>query len=254
MSNNSVEIQSDELANSSYTLDLSYLGLTDEKIESFLREVKEENSIDEMGWYGIYVDKITAIELDGNELTKIPNDITIFVNLFDLSLSANKIKELSPVLNQMTKLTHLNLQGNEIKDFSVLKEHPQVKSSNDPFYLDLGIYVSFNTKLTKRYLTKCQEWQPGWIFDESINMQSIICKELGSEFILRELGAKKIDDWNTSDGITRYTLYKVTTVSDVPKYIFCVYFRQSSQNRLFPANVPILHNLCDVEIVKWIES
>lgn len=113
------------------TLNLSYMNLSDNDLEVILNNnifVKKDSQ-------DIKVDlnKIVSINLSYNNLTRIPEKI-FSLNLQDLRMSNNHIKEIPDLINGFRNLKFLNLSNNKISqrpDFNDLEKLSDINLSNN---------------------------------------------------------------------------------------------------------------------------
>lgn len=111
-------------------------------------------------------DKVYYLDLSGQNLTNIPEEIEYFPNLYSLNLSNNNTKEINiPEKSQFYKLRRLSLQKNRLTHVP-----DAVKQCADLVYLDLGenkieiIETDINRCKSlvdlKIYQNRIQYWSP----------------------------------------------------------------------------------------------
>ncbi len=102
-------------------IDLSEKNLTNQEIESILKQIKNPENI-------------KTVNLSYNRLTKIPKSIFNFRNLEELDLTYNNIKSISNNISMLNKIKKLMLTSNPLKN-GLPKEVGQVSLE----YLEIDI-------------------------------------------------------------------------------------------------------------------
>jgi len=97
--------------------------------------------------------QIIALKIKGYDLISVPEEIKEMKNLVILSLSFNKIKDIS-LVSTLLKLTALNLSSNLIENISPLKSIKNLKWLNLQFNLIYSIEpLKLLTEITKLFLS-----------------------------------------------------------------------------------------------------
>jgi leucine-rich repeat protein SHOC2 len=133
--------------------------------------------------------------LDYNRLTSLPESIGNLTRLSYLDLEGNQIRELPESMANL-RIVELNLNDNPLTDLSILQSLPQLDTV---WFLDVD--------LPRRYWTKLSEWKPEWLLDEdNVEIRRSIIQTCGYDRICQQLGAIELDTWR------EYTLLKIDAI------------------------------------------
>jgi hypothetical protein len=113
---------------------------------------------------------LVYLYLENNHLTSLPDRFGNLTNLRYLNIGGNKIDRLPESFINLSKLQGLWLVGNPLKDFSILQKLPSLQ-----FVRFIGTGSFYH-----RYWANFDEWYPLWLSDskeEEMRIFQIVSKQ-----------------------------------------------------------------------------
>jgi leucine-rich repeat protein SHOC2 len=162
------------------------------------------------------ISNLNFLNLDSNQLTILPDSISNLSELTYLNLSNNQLITLPDNIVSLCNLSHLDLKNNQIsilpnsiERLVKLKEldlngNPLVDLSALQDLPNLEIIEFLDVNLSRRYWTKFSEWKAEWLLDENnAEIRRVLIEQVGYNKICEELNAIDLDTWR------EYTLLKI---------------------------------------------